>query len=146
MRTLAKSFPRNKYLFLIDLGITSHTPETIRQNSQDTNPKRSLPKKLKIHQERQHPKKSIIYLATTMDIPSPPTSHHPHQPIPGAKGTIIYTETDEAPALATYSLLPILAKVRTQKHVLARKQIIESCCCICVCVCVLVTKYTHCAI
>jgi isocitrate dehydrogenase len=26
-----------------------------------------------------------------------------------ASGTIIYTRTDEAPALATYSLLPIIA-------------------------------------
>mmetsp|Transcript_17167 Transcript_17167/g.23578 ORF Transcript_17167/g.23578 Transcript_17167/m.23578 type:complete len:808 (-) Transcript_17167:85-2508(-) len=43
-------------------------------------------------------------------VPSPPTSSHPHTPLPTAKGTIIYTETDEAPALATYSLLPVLSK------------------------------------
>jgi len=29
------------------------------------------------------------------------------------KPTIIYTETDEAPALATYSLLPIIERMRT---------------------------------
>jgi len=43
-------------------------------------------------------------------IPSPPTSSHPHVPLASSKGTIIYTETDEAPALATYSLLPVLSK------------------------------------
>lgn len=42
---------------------------------------------------------------------SAPTSSHPHTPLPGAQGSIIYTETDEAPALATYSLLPVIAKV-----------------------------------
>jgi hypothetical protein len=47
-----------------------------------------------------------------LGIPPPPTSHHPHEPLPSAKGSIIYTETDEAPALATYSLLPVIAKVR----------------------------------
>ncbi len=47
-----------------------------------------------------------------LEIPPPPTSHHPHEPLPSAKGSIIYTETDEAPALATYSLLPVIAKVR----------------------------------
>jgi isocitrate dehydrogenase len=45
-----------------------------------------------------------------LEIPPPPTSHHPHEPLPSAKGSIIYTETDEAPALATYSLLPVIAK------------------------------------
>ena len=44
-------------------------------------------------------------------VPDPPTSNHPHKPLPGAKGFIIYTETDEAPALATFSLLPILTKI-----------------------------------
>lgn len=39
-----------------------------------------------------------------------PTSNHPYTPLPGAKGSIIYTETDEAPALATYSFLPVLRK------------------------------------
>lgn len=41
-----------------------------------------------------------------------PSSNHAHAPIPNAKGTIIYTETDEAPALATYSLYPVIKKVR----------------------------------
>ncbi|KAL7552262.1 hypothetical protein ACHAWF_015494 [Thalassiosira exigua] len=36
---------------------------------------------------------------------------HPHASVPGAGGgQLIYTETDEAPALATFSLLPILSK------------------------------------
>jgi hypothetical protein len=48
---------------------------------------------------------------STTELPSPPTSSHPHVPLPSAKGSLIYTETDEAPALATYSLLPILSKV-----------------------------------
>jgi len=41
---------------------------------------------------------------------SPPTSNHPYEALPGAKGSIIYTETDEAPALATFSFLPVLSK------------------------------------
>jgi isocitrate dehydrogenase len=32
------------------------------------------------------------------------------KPIPDAQGTVIYTETDEAPSLATFSLLPIFKK------------------------------------
>ena len=32
------------------------------------------------------------------------------EPIPDAKGKIIYTETDEAPSLATFSLLPVFKK------------------------------------
>jgi len=43
-------------------------------------------------------------------VPEPPTSNHIHKGIPGATGQLIYTETDEAPALATFSLLPVLAK------------------------------------
>ena len=43
-------------------------------------------------------------------VPTPPTSNHPHVPLPDARGSIIYCETDEAPALATYSLLPIFQK------------------------------------
>lgn len=43
--------------------------------------------------------------------PLPPTSNHPYTPLSGAKGSLIYTETDEAPALATFSLLPFLQKV-----------------------------------
>lgn len=46
-----------------------------------------------------------------IDIPPPPSSNHPHAPLPNAKGSIIYTETDEAPALATYSLYPLISKV-----------------------------------
>ena len=40
------------------------------------------------------------------------SSNHKHFPLPNAKGSVIYTETDEAPALATYSLYPVVAKVR----------------------------------
>jgi Monomeric isocitrate dehydrogenase len=46
-----------------------------------------------------------------IDIPPAPTSHHVHTPVPGALGSIIYTETDEAPALATFSLYPVVAKI-----------------------------------
>ena len=42
------------------------------------------------------------------------SSNHKHFPLPGAKGSVIYTETDEAPALATYSLYPVVSKVRDQ--------------------------------
>lgn len=48
---------------------------------------------------------------STVDVPPPPTSHHIHTPLEGAQAKIIYTETDEAPALATYSLYPAVAKV-----------------------------------
>lgn len=44
------------------------------------------------------------------DVPRPPTSNHPHVPLSDARGSIIYCETDEAPALATFSLLPIFQK------------------------------------
>lgn len=47
---------------------------------------------------------------SSVDMSAPPTSSHPHVPLSGANGSLIYTETDEAPALATYSLLPIIAK------------------------------------
>ena len=46
-----------------------------------------------------------------IEIPPPPTSHHQHRTLPNAKGSIIYTETDEAPALATYSLYPAVEKL-----------------------------------
>ena len=49
--------------------------------------------------------------SSVVDVPPPPTSNHPHKPLVGAKGSIIYTETDEAPALATFSLLPVFNKV-----------------------------------
>jgi|UniRef100_A0A7S2XMX6 isocitrate dehydrogenase len=48
---------------------------------------------------------------STVDVPSSPTSNHPRISLPNAKGTIYYTETDEAPALATFSLLPPLVKM-----------------------------------
>jgi Monomeric isocitrate dehydrogenase len=41
------------------------------------------------------------------------SSNHKHYPLLNAKGSVIYTETDEAPALATYSLYPVVSKVRT---------------------------------
>jgi len=46
-----------------------------------------------------------------VSVPSPPTSNHHHVNLPNAQGSIIYTETDEAPALATYSLYPVVAKI-----------------------------------
>jgi hypothetical protein len=49
---------------------------------------------------------------SSVSVPAPPTSNHPHHKLEGAEGMIIYTETDEAPALATYSLYPVIAKVR----------------------------------
>ena len=48
---------------------------------------------------------------SSVAVPPAPTSHHAHNKLEGAKGSIIYTETDEAPALATYSLYPAVAKV-----------------------------------
>ena len=57
---------------------------------------------------------SSVAAAATGDvvsIPSPPTSNHHHVNLPNAQGSIIYTETDEAPALATYSLYPVVAKI-----------------------------------
>ena len=49
--------------------------------------------------------------SSVVDAPPPPKSNHPHKPLVSAKGSIIYTETDEAPALATFSLLPVFNKV-----------------------------------
>lgn len=49
-------------------------------------------------------------MSDDVDVPTPPTSNHPHKSVPGATGQLIYTETDEAPALATFSLLPVLSK------------------------------------
>ena len=48
---------------------------------------------------------------SSVEVPNPPTSNHPNHDLPTANGSLIYTETDEAPALATFSLLPILTKV-----------------------------------
>jgi isocitrate dehydrogenase len=54
----------------------------------------------------------VCWMSTEdLNIPPPPTSHHPHKSLPGAQGKIIYTETDEAPALATYSLYPAVNKI-----------------------------------
>lgn len=49
-------------------------------------------------------------MSSELVMPEPPTSNHPHTPIPGVTGKLIYTETDEAPALATFSLFPVLSK------------------------------------
>ena len=57
------------------------------------------------------PSDTMIRSISDLNIPSPPTSIHPHVKQEGAKGFLLYTETDEAPALATFSLLPILTKV-----------------------------------
>jgi hypothetical protein len=54
---------------------------------------------------------TVCWVSTTVDVPPPPTSHHAHTKLPNARGTIIYTETDEAPALATYSLYPAVNKI-----------------------------------
>jgi hypothetical protein len=48
---------------------------------------------------------------STVAVPDAPTSNHAHSKLAGAQGSIVYTETDEAPALATYSLYPAVAKV-----------------------------------
>jgi isocitrate dehydrogenase len=57
---------------------------------------------------------SVRYLSssTSVSVPNPPTSNHLHEPLPKGKvkGEILYTETDEAPALATYSLYPVIRK------------------------------------
>jgi len=50
---------------------------------------------------------------STVSVPPPPTSNHYHKKLNNADATIIYTETDEAPALATYCLYPVIAKVRS---------------------------------
>ena len=52
-----------------------------------------------------------------VEIPPAPTSSHPHHKLPGAKGSIIYTETDEAPALATYSLYPAVGKLASVANI-----------------------------
>ena len=55
---------------------------------------------------------SASWFSSDVSLPKPPTSNHEHTPLAGAQGSIIYTETDEAPALATYSLYPVIKKVR----------------------------------
>mmetsp|Transcript_35997 Transcript_35997/g.39787 ORF Transcript_35997/g.39787 Transcript_35997/m.39787 type:complete len:778 (+) Transcript_35997:74-2407(+) len=64
-----------------------------------------------------HARKASIRLSSSIDIPFPPTSNHQHNPLPNAEGKIIYTETDEAPALATYSLLPFINKFGAKANV-----------------------------
>ena len=54
---------------------------------------------------------------SSLECPDPPTSNHSHKPLHNAHGSIIYTETDEAPALATFSLLPILTKIASLSSV-----------------------------
>jgi len=54
---------------------------------------------------------------STVPVPDPPTSNHGHSDIPNAKGRIVYTETDEAPALATYSLYPVVRKFSAMSDV-----------------------------
>jgi hypothetical protein len=49
--------------------------------------------------------------ASSLNIPLAPTSNHPHTKLANAQASIIYTETDEAPALATYSLYPVVKKI-----------------------------------
>jgi len=49
--------------------------------------------------------------------PSPPTSTHPHPNTNTKNDTLIYTETDEAPALATFSLLPIISKFGSMANI-----------------------------
>ena len=49
--------------------------------------------------------------AAALEIPDAPTSNHKHTKLANAQASIIYTETDEAPALATYSLFPVVNKI-----------------------------------
>ncbi|KAL9181094.1 hypothetical protein ACHAXT_009899 [Thalassiosira profunda] len=60
--------------------------------------------------KRASPSLLLRRLSSDVSVPDPPTSNHPHAGLAGAKGQLIYTETDEAPALATFSLLPVLSK------------------------------------
>ena len=60
--------------------------------------------------------------------PRPRTNHHPttHQPqhvkFEFPVGKIIYTHTDEAPALATYSFLPIIEAFVNSSEVMVEKR------------------------
>ena len=54
---------------------------------------------------------SHLLFSTDVKVPPAPTSNHAHTKLANAQGSIIYTETDEAPALATFSLYPAVAKV-----------------------------------
>ena len=57
----------------------------------------------------------VTRVFSSLEVPEPPTSHHAHPNFPDAKGRIIYTETDEAPALATFSLYPVIGKVSYER-------------------------------
>ena len=65
---------------------------------------------------------------SSFSTPDPPTSNHLHTPLSNAQGSILYTETDEAPALATFCLYPILRKVR-------QRAFLSSCVRVCVKLC-----------
>jgi len=54
---------------------------------------------------------TAVNASDALDTPSAPTSNHAYSKLPEAQGSIIYTETDEAPALATYSLFPVVNKI-----------------------------------
>jgi len=54
---------------------------------------------------------SVALRSEDLGIPAAPTSNHPHTKLENAQASIIYTETDEAPALATYSLFPVVNKI-----------------------------------
>lgn len=54
---------------------------------------------------------TAVNASDALEIPSAPTSNHAYSKLPEAQGSIIYTETDEAPALATYSLFPVVNKI-----------------------------------
>jgi len=53
---------------------------------------------------------SVCRFSSDVTIPKPPSSTHPYKKGKSSKCSLIYTETDEAPALATFSLLPIISK------------------------------------
>ena len=69
-----------------------------------------------VQHDHQHGMHFFSATTTSPDNNNKPlfSSNHKHFPLPGAKGSVIYTETDEAPALATYSLYPVVSKVRDQ--------------------------------
>jgi len=66
-----------------------------------------------LHWNQNKASPSSCLFSTATSIPDPPSSNHFHKPLADAKGSVIYTETDEAPALATYSLYPVISKVQT---------------------------------
>lgn len=65
----------------------------------------------KLHDSTRMVSPTIRFFSTLDDLPSPPTSNHKYSPLPNANCSVLYTETDEAPALATYSLYPLISKV-----------------------------------